>query len=86
MSTAPAPMIATDQPVTAEIRNRYRCLAGPFRTAEDEPLLRGLERHLRETGARIGTFGTPEGATVWRLASECETLIETARRLRLHKK
>jgi hypothetical protein len=74
-------MIPCDQPYNPEIRKRYRVLAGPFNGGENS-LMTGLLDHLKTTGARITTVGQAAGVEVWRLRSECETLEDTARRLK----
>ena len=74
-------MIPYQEPLNPTLAKRYRRLAGPF----GEPtaaLLDGMVRFLTTTGARVLTVGEPEGVCVWRLRSECETLEQTAARLR----
>ena len=73
-------------PFSPDLKKRYRRLAGPF----DPPtkhLLDGMMAYMVATGARVTTVGEPVGVCVWRLRSECETYLETERRLaKLHKK
>lgn len=74
-----------EAPLTPDLAKRYRRLAGPF----GEPtagLLSGMMTYLTTTGARAITVGEPEGVCVWRLRSECETLEDTARRLKKTKR
>lgn len=62
-------------------QTRYRRLAGAFQPSEIL-LFDGLTRYLRGTGARIATVLEPEGACVWRLRCECETIQQTEARLK----
>jgi len=66
---------------TWKIHERYRPLAGPFLSFE-KPMLEKLADHLVTTGARIlGVLGD-QSETLYRLRSECETIDQTAARLR----
>lgn len=74
-------MICYQQRINAAVESRYRRLAGPFGDTE-EHILRNMQAFLIETKARVLTVGEPEGVTLWRLASECETMEQTENRLR----
>jgi len=74
-------MLPFQQPYNSAVSLRYRRLAGPFADGE-RTLYENMTEFLRRTGARIVTVGEPEGVCVWRLGSECETLEDTAHRLR----
>lgn len=74
-------MIPYQQSINPTVEKRYRRLAGPFDETE-VPLLDSMLRYLGGTGARVVTVGEPVGVCLWRLRSECETLDDTARRLR----
>lgn len=74
-------MIPFQQSINAAVQARYRRLAGPF-ADQEEHLLRGIQAYLHATKARILIVGEPEGVTLWRLASECETIEQTENRLR----
>lgn len=77
---APAPL-PCEAEYTPALERRYRRLAGAFRPPE-ACLLIAMRDYLRATGARIVLVAEPDGVCVWRLASECETLLETEDRLR----
>jgi len=77
--------LSYEAPLTPDLAKRYRRLAGPFEPLAAN-LLTGMMTYLTTTGARAITVGEPEGVCVWRLRSECETLEETARRLKKTKR
>lgn len=68
--------------LTPDITRRYLIIAGPFRGAEEAPLLDGMVSYLAASGARALAVDGRDGPTVRRLRSECETISETATRLR----
>jgi hypothetical protein len=71
--------------MNADLHRRYQLLAGPF-SGNEARLLDTLCCYLRQTGARILTHPHPiEGTDLYRLRSECETMEETAERLRKQK-
>jgi hypothetical protein len=74
-------MISAQQPLNSTVQARYHRLAGPFADPE-EHLLRRILEYMRITQARVLTVSEPEGVTLWRLASECETMEQTENRLR----
>lgn len=63
------------------IPHRWRILAGPFFESE-RGILNAIEKHLAETGARTMKADERGGLSLFRLRSECETMEETAARLR----
>ena len=74
-------MLAYQQSHNRDVEARYRPLAGPFDDSERD-LFQLVAGFLQATGARILTVGERQGVSIYRLRSECETLEDTAHRLR----
>lgn len=74
-------MIPTQDHDSPKLRSRYRPLAGPFYEPQGQ-LCQALLDHLQAGKARVITASERGGVTIFRLRSECETLAETATRLR----
>ncbi len=74
-------MIAFQQSLHPSVLKRYRPLAGPF-DATEEPLFKKVLSGLTSSHARVVTVGERDGVTIYRLATECETMEETEARLR----
>ena len=74
-------MICAEITHDSQLAKRYQPIAGPFYRGEDGLFDRVLA-HLHTSGARVTTAPEREGTSIYRLRSECETLEETATRLR----
>lgn len=74
-------MILTSDVDSSKLRKRYRPIAGPFYEPQSG-LCSKLLDHLIHSKARVIAANERDGVTIFRLRSECETLEQTAIRLR----
>lgn len=73
-------MSTTIHPTAADLKKRYRVIAGPYPKSQ-KAMLETVLRDLAGCRIHVENHTDARGATVWRLRSELETVEETAARL-----